>query len=161
MLVGKTGHGPSCKQDDINTLMVSLAKQGNRVVRLKGGDPMIFGRAGEEIAACRNAGIPIDIVPGITAAQGAASRLGISLTGRGNARRLQFMTGHARNGQLPADIDWRSIADAGATTAVYMPVKTLPKFVENAVAAGLSPETPAVALVNATRPGEVAIRGRL
>jgi uroporphyrin-III C-methyltransferase / precorrin-2 dehydrogenase / sirohydrochlorin ferrochelatase len=159
ILVGKTGHGPACKQDEINTLMVSLARQGRRVVRLKGGDPLIFARADEEIAACRNAGIPVDIVPGITAAQGAASRLGVPLTGRGNARRVQFVTGHARNGQLPTDIDWRSIADAGVTTAVYMPVKTLPKFVENAVAAGLSRETPAVALVNATRPGEVAITG--
>ena len=80
MLVGKTGHGPSCKQDEINALMVGLAKPGRRVVRLKGGDPMIFGRAGEEIAACRKADVAIEIVPGITAAQGAASRLGVSLT---------------------------------------------------------------------------------
>ena len=72
MLVGKTGHGPSCKQDEINALMVGLAKAGRRVVRLKGGDPMIFGRAGEEIAACRKAGIAVEVVPGITAAQGAA-----------------------------------------------------------------------------------------
>ena len=71
------------------------------------------------------------------------------------------MTGHARNGELPGDIDWRSIADAGVTTAVFMPVKTLPKFVENAVAAGLAAETPAVAIVNATRPGEVTIRGTI
>ena len=161
ILVGKTGHGPACKQDEINTLMVSLAKQGRRVVRLKGGDPLIFARADEEIAACRNAGIPIEIVPGITAAQGAASRLGVPLTGRGNARRVQFVTGHARNGRLPADIDWRSIADPGVTTAVYMPVKTLSKFVESAVAAGLATNTPAVAIVNATRPGEVAIRGTI
>ncbi len=77
MLVGKSGHGPSCKQSEINALMVGLAKSGRRVVRLKGGDPMIFGRAGEEIEACRNAGIAIEVVPGITAAQGAASRLGI------------------------------------------------------------------------------------
>ena len=74
MLVGKTGYGPSCKQDDINALMVSLAKAGRRVVRLKGGDPLIFWRAGEEIAACRAAGIAVEIVPGITAAQGAAAQ---------------------------------------------------------------------------------------
>ena len=73
MLVGKTGYGPSCKQDEINALMVGLAKQGKRVVRLKGGDPMIFGRAGEEIDACRAAGIAVEVVPGITAAQGAAA----------------------------------------------------------------------------------------
>ena len=76
MLVGKTGFGPSCKQDDINALMVSLAKQGKRVVRLKGGDPLIFGRAAEEIAACQAAAIAVDVVPGITAAQGAAASSG-------------------------------------------------------------------------------------
>ena len=102
MLVGKTGHGPSCKQSDINALMVELARSGKRVVRLKGGDPMIFGRAGEEIEACRKAGIAIEVVPGITAAQGAASRLGVSLTQRRDARRVQYVTGHAGNGELPA-----------------------------------------------------------
>src|SRR5712675_2394880 len=79
MMVGKTGFAPSCRQEEINALMISLAKAGKRVVRLKGGDPMIFGRAGEEIEACRAAGIAVDVVPGITAAQGAASRLGVSL----------------------------------------------------------------------------------
>src|SRR4029077_6082746 len=80
MLVGKTGHQPSCRQDDINALMIQLAKAGKRVVRLKAGDPMIFGRAGEEIAALRRAGIPLDVIPGITAAQGAAASLEVSLT---------------------------------------------------------------------------------
>ena len=108
MLVGKTGHGPSCRQDDINALMISLAKAGRRVVRLKGGDPMIFGRADEEIAACRTAGIAVEVVPGITTAQGAASRLLVSLTRRGEARRVQYITGHGRDGKLPADIDWRA-----------------------------------------------------
>ena len=96
MLVGKTGFGPSCTQEDINSLMVSLAKQGKRVVRLKGGDPLIFGRAAEEIAACEAANIAFDVVPGITSVQGAASRLGIALTDRKKARRLQYVTGHAK-----------------------------------------------------------------
>ena len=104
MLVGKTGHGPSCKQEEINALMVTLAKTGKRVVRLKGGDPMIFGRATEEIAACRAAGIPVEVVPGISAAQGAASRLGVSLT-TASARRVQYVTGHGSDGRPPADID--------------------------------------------------------
>ena len=126
MLVGKTGHGPSCKQSEINALMVGLAKSGRRVVRLKGGDPMIFGRAGEEIEACRKAGIAIEMVPGITAAQGAASRLGISLTHRSAARRVQYLTGHGENGALPEDIDWRSVADpARHHASIYMPKKTL------------------------------------
>ena len=95
MLVGKTASAPSCKQEEINSLMISLARAGKRVVRLKGGDPMVFGRAGEEIAACREAGIPVEVVPGVTAAQGAAGRLAISLTHRREARRLQYITGHA------------------------------------------------------------------
>ena len=136
MLVGKTGYAPSCKQDDINALMISLAKAGRRVVRLKGGDPMIFGRADEEIAACRAAGIAVEVVPGITTAQGAASRLLVSLTRRGKARRVQYITGHGRDGKLPADIDWASLADPAVTTVVYMPAKTLPELVAKRRAGG-------------------------
>ncbi len=154
MLVGKTGYGPACKQDEINALMISLAKAGKRVVRLKGGDPMIFGRGGEEVRACRMANIPIEVVPGITAAQAVASRLGISLTHRSHAKRVQFVTGHGANGKLPADIDWKSIADATATTAVYMPLRTIGELAKNAIAAGLDPATPAIAVANATRPNE-------
>jgi uroporphyrin-III C-methyltransferase/precorrin-2 dehydrogenase/sirohydrochlorin ferrochelatase len=157
MLVGKTGHAPSCRQDDINALMIALAKRGRAVVRLKGGDPMLFGRADEEIAACRAAGIPIDVVAGITTAQAAASRLLVSLTQRGEARRVQYITGHSRGGKLPVDIDWRSVADPTVTTVVYMPVKTLPDLVEAALKAGLAPETSAVAVASATRADEHVI----
>ena len=154
MLVGKTGHAPSCKQDDINALMISLAKAGRRVVRLKGGDPMIFGRADEEIAACRAAGLSLDVVPGITTAQGAASRLLVSLTRRAKVRRVQYITGHGRDGKLPADTDWASVADPSVTTVIYMPVKTLPELVARAVQAGLDPQMPAVAIERATRTDE-------
>jgi uroporphyrin-III C-methyltransferase/precorrin-2 dehydrogenase/sirohydrochlorin ferrochelatase len=157
MLVGKTGFGPSCKQDDINTLMVGLARQGKRVVRLKGGDPLIFGRAGEEIDACKAANIAVDIVPGITAAQGAAAKLGISLTGRGRSRRLQYITGHSREGQMPQDIDWRALADPATTTAIYMPAKTLAALVAKATAEGLDPSTPALAIARATRPDQQVV----
>jgi uroporphyrin-III C-methyltransferase / precorrin-2 dehydrogenase / sirohydrochlorin ferrochelatase len=157
MLVGKTGHAPSCRQDEINALMVSLAKAGRVVVRLKGGDPMIFGRADEEIAACYAAGIAVEVVPGITTAQGAAGRLLVSLTRRGEARRLQYITGHSRGGKLPADIDWKSLADPTATTIVYMPTQTLPDLVAAALKAGLDPNTPAVAVVSATRADERVI----
>jgi uroporphyrin-III C-methyltransferase/precorrin-2 dehydrogenase/sirohydrochlorin ferrochelatase len=157
MLVGKTGHAPSCRQDEINALMISLAKAGRVVVRLKGGDPMIFGRADEEIAACRAAGIAVEVVPGITTAQGAAGRLLVSLTRRGEARRLQYITGHSRGGKLPADIDWKSLADPTATTIVYMPTQTLPDLVAAALKAGLDPNTPAVAVVSATRADERVI----
>jgi len=151
MLVGKTGHKDSCRQDDINALMISLAKAGRSVVRLKGGDPMIFGRADEEIAACRAAGIAVDVVPGITTAQGAASRLLVSLTRRSQARHVQYVTGHGHDGKLPADIDWESLADPTVTTVVYMPAKTLSELVATALQAGLDPATPAVAVERATR----------
>ncbi len=154
MLVGKTGHAPSCKQDDINALMISLARAGRRVVRLKGGDPMIFGRADEEIAACRAAGIDVGVVPGITTAQGAASRLLVSLTHRAKVRRVQYITGHGRDGNVPADTDWASVADPAVTTVIYMPVKTLPELVTSAVQAGLDPRMPAVAIERATRTDE-------
>ncbi len=157
MLVGKTGYGPSCKQEEINALMVSLAKQGKRVVRLKGGDPLIFGRAGEEIEACRAANIAVEVVPGITAAQGAASSLALPLTSRNHARRLQFITAHAKDGDLPDDLDWRSLADPATTTAVYMPVKTLAALVEKAIANGLDPATPAIAIARATRPDQAVV----
>jgi uroporphyrin-III C-methyltransferase / precorrin-2 dehydrogenase / sirohydrochlorin ferrochelatase len=157
MLVGKTGFGPSCKQDDINALMIGLAKQGKRVVRLKGGDPLVFGRAGEEIEACRAANIPVDVVPGISAAQGAAAKLALPLTDRKHARRLQFVTGHAKNGELPDDLDWRSLADPAATTAIYMPTRTLAALVEKATGEGLDPRTPALAIARATRPDQAVV----
>ncbi|MBS7542337.1 siroheme synthase CysG [Ancylobacter oerskovii] len=156
-LVGKSGYKPSCKQDDINALMVALAQQGKRVVRLKGGDPMVFGRAGEEIAAARAAGLPIDVVPGITAAQGAASRMTVSLTHRDHARRLQFVTAHARDGKLPVDLDWTALADKAATTVVYMPQRTWGELAGKAMAAGLDPHTPALAVFSATRPEEFRV----
>jgi uroporphyrin-III C-methyltransferase / precorrin-2 dehydrogenase / sirohydrochlorin ferrochelatase len=157
MLVGKAGYGPSCKQDEINRLMITLARAGKRVVRLKGGDPMIFGRGGEELAACRAAGLNVEVVPGITAAQGAASRLGVALTHRSAARRLQYVTGHGSDGKLPRDIDWASIADPTATTIVYMPARTLAELAAAGIANGLDPATPAVAIVKATRPGEAVV----
>jgi uroporphyrin-III C-methyltransferase/precorrin-2 dehydrogenase/sirohydrochlorin ferrochelatase len=161
MLVGKTGHKDSCRQDDINALMISLAKAGRRVVRLKGGDPMIFGRADEEIAACRAAGIAVEVVPGITTAQGAASRLLVSLTRRAEARRVQYITGHGRDGKLPQDIDWPSLADPVVTSVVYMPAKTLPELVARALQAGLDPATPAIAVERATRPDERVVAARI
>jgi uroporphyrin-III C-methyltransferase/precorrin-2 dehydrogenase/sirohydrochlorin ferrochelatase len=159
MLVGKTGHRRSCRQDDINALMVSLAKAGKRVVRLKAGDPMIFGRAGEEIAALEGAGIPFDVVPGISAAQGAAASLKVSLTHRSTARRVQLVTGHAHDGRLPEDLDLAALADPQATTAVYMPLGTLPDLIERLLRAGVEPDRPVSAVFNATRPDESRVAG--
>jgi uroporphyrin-III C-methyltransferase/precorrin-2 dehydrogenase/sirohydrochlorin ferrochelatase len=161
MLVGKSGYGPSCKQDDINATMIAVARSGKRVVRLKGGDPMIFGRAGEEIEACRKAGITVDVVPGITAAQGAASSLRVSLSHRLQARRIQYVTGHAQNGALPDDLHWASISDPSATTAIYMPTRTFAQLAEKALAQGLDPATPVIAVSRATRPDQQVIAGTL
>ena len=161
MLVGKTGHAPSCRQDDINALMISLAKAGRRVVRLKGGDPMLFGRADEEIAACRAAGVAVDVVPGVTTAQAAASRLKVSLTRRAEARRVQYITGHGQgDGKLPDDIDWASLADPAVTTIVYMPTKTLPDLVAALVQPGLIRRRPP-SRSRATRPDERMIAGSI
>jgi len=159
--VGKTGHGPSVRQSEICERIVALADAGETVVRLKGGDPLIFGRATEEIDACREAGIDVSIIPGISAAQGAAASLGFSLTERMNARRVQYVTGHGNDGKLPQDIDWKAIADPVATSVIYMPRKTLASFVREARAHGLAGDTPAVAIASATRPEQHHVAGRL
>ena len=159
--VGKTGHGPSCKQSDINRKMIDLALAGETIVRLKGGDPLIFGRAAEEIEACRAAGVKVSVVPGISAAQGAAASLLVSLTERRHARRVQFITGHGADGMLPCDIDWLSVADRKATTVLYMSRATLPQFVRTALAKGLDPATPAVAIASATLPNEQSVGGNI
>jgi uroporphyrin-III C-methyltransferase/precorrin-2 dehydrogenase/sirohydrochlorin ferrochelatase len=157
--VGKTGHGPSCKQSEINTMIVGLALAGENVVRLKGGDPMIFGRAAEEIDACTAAGVEVTVIPGISAAQGAAASLLMSLTERRHARRVQFVTGHGADGKLPEDIDWLTVADRQATTVLYMPRKTLDEFVRRALAKGLDPATPALAIASASLPEQRHVAG--
>ncbi len=159
--VGKRGRGPSVSQRDIDAELVRLAQAGERVVRLKGGDPLIFGRATEELEACRTAGVPVAIIPGITAAQGAAAALGFSLTEREHARRVQFVTGHSMAGALPEDIDWQAIADPHVTTAIYMPRATLAEFASRAIGAGLDPLTPALAIASATLPEQTEVRGSL
>ena len=159
--VGKRGYKPSCTQEDISALIVSLALEGKRVARLKGGDPMIFGRANEEIAALRKAGIPVEVVPGVTSASAAAAGLLASLTERDLARRVQFITAHGRDGHLPKDLDWRALADPRATTAVYMGVKTLAELAERLIAEGLPPETPAAMVERASWPDERVLRSTI
>ncbi len=157
ILVGKTGYGPSCKQTEINSLMVRFALEGKRVVRLKAGDPMIFGRGGEEMNELRAAGIPFEVIPGISAIQAAASKLKVSLTHRDSAKRLQLVTGHSREGRLPETLNWAALADPGATTAVYMAHRTLSELRDRLVAAGLPGSTPAVAMIGVSRDGETTI----
>lgn len=161
ILVGKTGYGPACKQTEINALMVELAREGNRVVRLKSGDPMIFGRGGEEMDELRAAGIPFAVIPGISAVQAAAARLQVSLTHRDHAKRLQLVTGHSREGKLPQTLDWTALADARATTAVYMAQRTFGELSSKLIAKGLAADTPAMALFSATREDERIVTGTL
>jgi uroporphyrin-III C-methyltransferase/precorrin-2 dehydrogenase/sirohydrochlorin ferrochelatase len=153
MLVGKRGHRPSCRQEDINELMRKLARQGKHVVRLKAGDPGIFGRAGEEIAMLEEHGIEVAIVPGITSASAMAARLGVSLTHRDHAQSVRFITGHSRNGGLP-DLDWRGLADPKTTLVVYMGGKTRDALARRLANEGLPPGTPVVAVANASREDE-------
>jgi len=159
--VGKSGKGPSCKQSEINERIVELALAGENVVRLKGGDPLIFGRATEEIVACKAAGVEVSLIPGISAAQGAAASLLLSLTERKQSRRVQFVTGHGADGRLPRDIDWSTVADPRATTVLYMGRRTLADFVRKALAAGLDSQTPAIAVASATLPEQMQIGGRI
>lgn len=159
--VGKTGHGASCAQTDINALMVELALAGKSVVRLKGGDPLVFGRATEELEAAHQAGFEIEIVPGITAAQAAAASLGVSLTERRTARRVQFVTGHDVDGDLPSDLDWRAIADPNVSTAVYMPRKSLARLAETLTRHNLPATTPAVAIASVSREDQAHVAGTL
>ena len=153
ILVGKRAGRPSCKQHEINAMMVRLAKAGRRVVRLKSGDPMIFGRAGEEIAALEAEGLPYDVVPGITAGLALAATLGLSLTHRDHAKSVRFVTGHSQHGGLPQDLDWRAVADPSATTIFYMGARTALQIAARLIADGMATETPVVTAANVGRPG--------
>lgn len=161
MLVGKRGHRPSCRQEDINALMLKLARQGKHVVRLKSGDPVIFGRAGEEIAELEAAGIPVTIVPGITSASAMAAALGISLTHRDFAHSVRFVIGHARDGALPKDLDWKGLADPHTTLVVYMGGRTGHELAGRIIAAGLAPSTPVAAVTAVSRAYETVWSGTL
>ncbi|MBO9653328.1 MAG: uroporphyrinogen-III C-methyltransferase [Agrobacterium tumefaciens] len=154
MLVGKRGGRESCKQEDINDMMIRLAKAGKRVVRLKSGDPMIFGRAGEEIVALEAENIPVEIVPGITAASAMASRLGVSLTHRDHAQSVRFVTGHSRQGKLPENIDWKSLSNPSITTVFYMGGRTAAGIQSSLLAHGMPASTPVAIMISVSRSNE-------
>ena len=154
MLVGKRGGRESCKQEDINDMMIRLAKAGKRVVRLKSGDPMIFGRAGEEIAALEAENIEVEIVPGITAASAMASRLGVSLTHRDHAQSVRFVTGHSRQGRLPENIDWQALSNPSVTTVFYMGGRTAASIQAALLAHGMPAATPVAVMISVSRANE-------
>lgn len=161
MLVGKRAQRGSCAQDEINAMMLSLARQGKHVVRLKSGDPMIFGRAGEEIEMLESHGIPVSVVPGISAGLALASRLGVSLTHRDHAQSVRFVTGHSRKGVLPDTLNWTALADPATTSVYYMSRRTLPGIVAELAAKGMSLETPAIIAGSLGRPDEQIWRGTI
>lgn len=158
--VGKRSGRHSKDQGTIDALIVKAARSGLRVVRLKGGDPAIFARATEELDACRAAGVPVAICPGITAASAAVAGLGRSLTTRGLARKLVMVSAHAR-GSEPLDLDWQSLADPAATLAIYMGKEAAPQIAHNLMAAGLPGDTPVTLVENASLPGERSFDTRL
>lgn len=159
--VGKRAGHPSPKQIEVSRLMIGYAKLGKRVVRVKSGDPSIFARADEEISAARDAGVPVEIVPGITTATAAAAYLGTSLTKRGVARRVQMVTGHDVDGKLPQDLDIAALADPGATTCVFMGKATFAELAEKLIAHGLSANTPTVVVESIGSPATAVMSGSL
>jgi len=161
MLVGKRAQRESCAQEDINEMMLTLARQGKHVVRLKSGDPMIFGRAGEEIEMLENHGIAVSVVPGISAGIALASRLGVSLTHRDHAQSVRFVTGHSRKGVLPDTLNWTALADPATTAIYYMSRRTLPGIVAELSAKGMSLDTPAIIAGSLGRPDEQIWRGTI
>src|SRR6202012_741944 len=159
--VGKRAGHPAPRQQEVSRLMIDYARLGKRVVRVKSGDPSIFARADEELSAAREAGIPIEIVPGITTATAAAAYLGTSLTKRLVARRVQMVTGHDVDGKLPTDLDIAALADPGATTCVFMGKATFAALAEKLIAHGLSPETPAAVVESLGSPSTQRKTGAL
>ncbi|MEG3082273.1 uroporphyrinogen-III C-methyltransferase [Sphingomonas sp. PB2P12] len=158
--VGKRSGRHSKDQVSINVLLARAALAGKRVVRLKGGDPSIFGRSTEELDHLAANGITVRICPGITAASAAAASGGASLTLRGLARKLTFVTAHARAGEA-LDLDWTALAAPDATLAVYMGRAAAAEVGRNLITAGRSPDTPVMVAVNVSLPTERILRGRL
>lgn len=159
--VGKRAGRASPKQDHVSQLLVDYAKTGARVVRLKSGDPGLFGRLEEEIVALRAEGIAFEVIPGVTSACAAAAAAQIPLTRRLVARRVQFVTGHDIAGALPDDLNLLALADPMATSVVFMPKRTFPALADRLIEAGLSPDTPAMLAESVSHPDQRIERSTL
>ena len=157
--VGKLPEDHTLPQEEITALLVRLAKEGKRVLRLKGGDPFIFGRGGEEIEALAGAGIPFQVVPGITAATGCAAYAGIPLTHRDHAQACVFVTGHAKSGKL--SLDWEALIQPRQTVAIFMGLGHLPGLMSEFITQGASADMPAAVVDNGTRPNQTVIVGTI
>jgi uroporphyrin-III C-methyltransferase / precorrin-2 dehydrogenase / sirohydrochlorin ferrochelatase len=157
--VGKRPDNHELPQAEISALLVELAKQGKRVLRLKGGDPFMFGRGGEEIETLAEHGIPFQVCPGVTAATGAAAYAGIPLTHRDHAQACVFVTGHGKDGKI--DLDWTALLQPRQTVAIYMGLRNLEPLMREFVARGANPDLPAAIVDNATRANQRVIVGTL
>ncbi len=151
--VAKRKSRHSYSQDEINRMLTAFAVEGLKVVRLKGGDPFIFGRGGEELEACRAAGVDCQIVPGVTAALAASASAGAPLTHRGSAQAVTFVTGHAASGGEP-NLDWESLARPNQTVVIYMGLSMATPIAARLMAAGRAGSTPALIVENASRADE-------
>ena len=158
--VGKSKGDHSVPQETIHELLITSAREGKRVVRLKGGDPFIFGRGGEELEAVRSAGVAATVVPGISSALGCAANAGLPLTHRDHAQSLTFVTGHAKEGGVP-DLDWHALARPAQTVVVFMGVGTSATIAQHLIQAGRAPSTPVAVIENGTRENEIRVFGTL
>jgi len=156
--VAKSRARHTVPQDGINDILIREARAGHDVVRLKGGDPFIFGRGGEEAEACRAAGVPVEVVPGISAANGAAAAAQIPLTHRDAASIVTFVAGQCKG---LTEQDWSGLAGKGRTLVIYMGVATAEAISEKLMADGLAPDVPVAVIENATRPAMRVLRGPL
>ncbi len=159
--VGKSGASHTMEQDDINRLIVDKAKAGNMVVRLKGGDPYIFGRGGEEALACVDQGVEFEVVNGISSAYAVPNYAGIPVTNRGYSSSVAFITGHEDPTKLESDIRWDKLATGVQTLVFLMGVKNLPLIIEKLVANGLEGSTPAAVIENGCQPSQRSVSGTL
>jgi uroporphyrin-III C-methyltransferase len=151
---GKRGGKPSPKQRDISLRLVQLARTGKRVLRLKGGDPFVFGRGGEEALTLVEAGIPFRIVPGVSAAIGALAYAGIPVTHRDVNHAVTFLTGHDQSGRAPSSVDWEGVARGSPVIVIYMAIKHLAQISASLIAAGRGPGEPVAVVAAATTPAQ-------
>lgn len=159
--VGKNPGGRSARQEDINLLLVRLARRGLRVVRLKGGDPFVFGRGGEELLALARAGVPAEVVPGISSALAAPAAVGIPVTYRQVARSVTIATGHDASGGAGVGHNWKALAESGGTLVFLMAVENLSTIVRELLAHGRPAGEPAALVRSATNPDQVLLAAPL
>lgn len=158
---GKRGGKPSPKQRDISLKLIDYAKNGKRVLRLKGGDPFVFGRGGEEAQTLVEAGVPFRIVPGISAGIGGLAYAGIPVTHRDVNQAVTFVTGHDASGNAPSGVNWRALAEASPVIVCYMSMKTLPVITASLIDGGRAADEPVAIVTNATRPEQSVLETTL